>query len=72
MFLTVALVAADPAMAQLPDGATRPSTSPDIVALRAEVNDLSDEVSALRALRATFALRSATDDLGHRRRRRHR
>ena len=60
MFLTVALVAADPAMAQLPDGATRPSTSPDIVALRAEVNDLSDEVSALRALLAD--LRTALGD----------
>ena len=59
-FFATVLVAAHPSAAQVPDGATRPSTSPDIVALRAEVNELRDEVSALRALLAD--LRTAIGD----------
>jgi len=58
IFLTVALVAASPVAAQVPDGAARPPASPDVVALRAELNDLRDEVSALRA--AVAELRAAS------------
>ncbi len=52
ILLVLALAAAAPAAAQVPDGATRPATSSDIVVLRAEVNDLRDNVSMLRALLA--------------------